>query len=249
VTSTTVRGVPAATLTLAGLMSLAGCGGTQQPDASLDKLRATAQRRAPACAHYPDADLLRYCLATRAHLSPQPPVARLFCAELGPWEETCKIRWLKQHGLDAALGAAALLEFCGEAEQCAMQVLEEMPLESLELRLERCEHNTPSWSDHCSRHALQRWYRAGPSAEDLRFLVRAETVPIVQRVELAAVAAACMSLGTCDDLPADLDVCVRARDRLLAAPAQCPTAERWPHTGFLLTPPPPPGATHPGPRP
>jgi len=164
----------------------------------------------------------QYCIARYAPEIADVRQAERSCGMAGAWEKRCRRHWVSrrlEHG--SGTPVSTLLEFCADDADCAFEVLDARPASDVLLQIERCGSHLGQLGRDCARHALQRWYLAGPDADELQRV--AQSVSSYPRAVGSWLGAcvACLEVGRCGgDGPARKS-CDREARRLTNKPEGC----------------------------
>ncbi len=137
---------------------LVACAGAQPADS------------ADPCASYLSVGVGPHALCTRriARALATPAEARARCARLVPEDDqACRTDWVMAH-MTGPTPTRALLEACGDADDCGFYVVDHRPEPDVFLQAARCAAHAGRYQRDCLGHAWERWARAHPDPDALR---------------------------------------------------------------------------------
>lgn len=196
------------------LALLAGCGAPPSTPSP------PAPTRTADCQRYDDPDVHDHCLTHLVARGMAPPTA---CEGVLGDPQDCRSAGVG-HALSQRTGTRGdLLAACGDAADCALQVLDARPLPDPVAQLRDCRAHTGPYAVDCTVHALQRWADGGPDATSFA-AVAAETDHGDAVGALLGLVVACQQVGACAQAsPAARPACDRAvTEDVPARPEICP---------------------------
>jgi hypothetical protein len=174
----------------AALAALIACGSA--PRASIvpvPERAPTASRRVSealdACEGYRTAGPEPYGRCLTGHAGRLVAVEELedLCGRAGIAEGACRDAWVGPRRQAGSLPLETQLRACGTNSDCALQSLERLPSPDIHLQLQRCRTFVPDHVDYCLGHALRRWVRTNPDAQQASsVLLRADAGMLAGRM-------------------------------------------------------------------
>ena len=180
----------------------------------------------PPGAPCPQADpqVAAYCWMRRGAATEDPEEAAAACARAGALAPDCRGMWVgRQLGSDRS--TEVLLRACGppgdrDSADCAFQVLDARPEDDLLAQLRACTRWASPFAEDCAVHALARWRRSRPGAEEVARVAAAGLFP-QRSAEVVAAVIACQGTGDCGDHPALGAACREAIAEIRRRPSIC----------------------------
>lgn len=198
-----------------------------------------------ACAPYAGSSTEGFCRARAAGAAARPETVAAYCAATGEWAALCRQRFVQAQLREGGPPRAALLEWCGGAPDCALEVLDLRPAPGWPEQRALCAAWTGPFATDCLTHALGRWATGAPTAEGFAALV-ADPAPDPTLVGgWLGAAVACRGLGPCPASGPTAEACAAGERALRVDPTRCPQPIRGP-AGAPSAKPTPPGSPTPG---
>gem|GEM_PF-1228985 len=234
-----------ATLVLAALEGVVGCGsaptgddgvdlGSALPTPEADGSGATPRAHLPQCARYQDKDpdLYGYCIYKYAGGFPTIEDVNDQCSKAGKWEADCRHAWVAgRMARSSGVDMDTLLGVCADNADCAFELLDFRPSNEVTVQMKRCLKHTGPHADDCTSHAMQRWYLTKPTAKDVAFVLEFET-PYFDKVGYwVGAVVQCQGKGACPDGEQTGKFCRHAVETFERVPQSCPkdTKQPLPH--------------------
>ena len=101
------------------------------------------------------------------------------CRLAGSWESECRHAWVtSRSGPDSQWSTEELLAGCpNDAGDCRFEVLDMRPNPDASKQIQLCFENAGNFAGDCIAHALERWVRTTPSAEEVRRVAQLTIAP------------------------------------------------------------------------
>lgn len=178
---------------------------------------------AEACGPYAaDPELLPHCLTRQSSALSSVAEVHAVCSLAGAYEAECRQLWTqRQLGVAHRRDRSALLDACGRFPDCAFEVVDMWPADTVDQQLIDCGVAGP-YVHSCVRHTLNRWLSTDPDAAEVVRL-GSEGRPMGELVaEYLAVRVGCDDVGHCvETSPLGAD-CQRLADVFAQNPGRCP---------------------------
>jgi len=205
----------------------------------------------PLCDKYRgDDNTFGYCISRFANSLQTIAEMEAACVQAGDWEGDCRHGWVagrQQPG--SGFSTEALLQACGEAPDCAFELIDFRPDPDPVAQISLCAKHTGPYARDCAGHAMQRFWLTEP-AEDAWARVATTPMPFQDRVGYwLGVEVQCYSRYACMGSGPTLHNCQQTVSDFQRSPARCPKRVKQPaHPSSQGTPPSQPGgaATPPG---
>jgi hypothetical protein len=145
------------------------------------------------------------------------------CAQAGAWTDDCRQEWVHiQLSMKSEVSREQLLEACGGNEDCALVVLDTLPLPEPLAQMELCARHAPNFASSCAGHALERWWATRPTQEELRRVAEASTSFPNEVGRILGASSICRKAGECRGDAAMVPWCEQWAAKFTADPRGCP---------------------------
>lgn len=149
-----------------------------------------------------------------------------FCPQAGNWEMECRHAWVSgRMQADSGYKTEDLIKVCGGNPDCTFELIDFRPESDILAQIKLCTNHVRKHIQDCVGHAMQRWWYAKPSEEEVaRILEKPSAVP--DRVAFyAAASVACAGIGTCSGDPYLERICEKNSRHFKKYPQTCPPQE------------------------
>ena len=180
------------------------------------------------CAAYAGTSTEGFCLARAAGTAATPSSLDAYCARAGEWARDCRQAFVRARLREGAQDRDALLAWCADAPDCALEVLELRAAPTWPEQRALCLAWAGPFTTDCLTHALGRW-ATGPLAEGDLAQIAEDYEPdatLVGRWMGAVVA--CRAIGACPSAGPTAAACAEGQATLTAEPGRCPRAPSGP---------------------
>ena len=217
----------------AGVAALIAASTASCRDAAID----------PRCSPYAHTSTYGWCMADAVHALTDPSRLDAHCAQAAPYTRECRHRFVARFVPDMRVDRPTLLRWCGDGDDCRLEVIEARPEPDIHPQLQLCDAEAGRFAADCATHALQRWATGTPSTTDIDALV-ANPVADPQLVGgWIGAAVACRQVGRCPAHGPTASACAEGASLMQRSPERCPQpAHAQPARGLAAPGSPPPRA-------
>lgn len=212
-----------------GASAAAGCSGGGEPSVPVpvasDPVAPALERR---CGDYRGLDnAFGYCLFTSIREVEDPEAVDRACALAGEWEPECRHAWVSwKLPEESGTSTQTLLQVCGDASDCAFEVVDVRADPVLGRQLARCKRYAGEHGPDCAGHAAEQWWIQDPDPEEVARVAALE-VPFPERVAFfLAASVVCRGVGSCDGHPELQAACEAAAETFRRDRMRCPYKAR-----------------------
>ncbi len=177
-----------------------------------------------ACSPYSESSNAHgYCIFQQVRRVVRPLEAASLCAWAGDWASECSQSWTNLYmPEEKGLTRDTLLMVCGEADDCALQVLDARAESDTETQVRLCELHAGRFARDCVGHAMERWWTGEPDGQSVARVASIRS-PYADRIAyFVSASVACRGIGTCQGSDEIRRWCENSVEGFKAHPEKCP---------------------------
>lgn len=192
----------------------------------------------PKCVAYKGTEAFGYCIYRYAGGLPDIPTVKTVCAQAGEWEGRCRHAWASgRMSANSGFTTEELLDLCGPSPDCAFQVIDFRPDPSIDRQMALCEQVTGPFAQDCVGHALQSWWMAGVTAEELARVIALPSRFPDRLGFWAGAVVGCSKVGACEGgTPQVVKICADLAEDFTFNPDKCKKVGKGPMHGAAGVP-------------